>query len=80
MVVGLRITGGCGSETNMSAVRILSAFMPDGHCLDTVLLLTCSDHHRLFAKHHITNSFSLIAYTLVAVGPFDFLGLLVLFV
>ncbi len=64
----------------MGAVGILSAFKSDGHCLDAVLFLTGSDHHRLFAEHHVSDAFCVVAHTLVAVEPFDFLKMLVLLV
>lgn len=64
----------------MGAVGILSAFMSDGHCLDAVLFLTGSDHHRLFTEHHVSDAFCVVAHALVAVEPFDFLKMLVLFV
>ena len=64
----------------MGAVGVLSAFMSDNHCLDAVLFLTGSDHHRLFAEHHVADAFSVIANALVTVEPFDFLEVLVFFV
>lgn len=78
MVVGLRCPRVGGSEINMGAVGVLSAFMSDGHCLDAVLFLTGSDHHRLFAEHHVSDAFCVVAHALVTVKPFNFLKVLVL--
>lgn len=64
----------------MGAVGVLAAFMSDGHCLDTVLFLTGSDHHCLFAEHHVADALGVVAHALVEVEPFDFLEVLVLFV
>ena len=64
----------------MGAVGILSAFKSDSHLFDAVLLLTVADHHRLFAEHHVSDAFCVVAHALVAVEPFDFLEVLVFFV
>ena len=78
MVVGLRSPRIGGSEINMGAVGILSAFKPDSHLFDAVLLLTVADHHCLFTEHNVADAFGVVAHTLVAVEPFDFLKMLIL--
>ena len=80
MIVGLRCPRVRGSEINMGAVGILSAFKSDSHCLDAILLLPVADHHRLFSEHHVADAFGVVAHTLEAVEPFDFLKVLILFV
>ena len=80
MVVGLRSPRVGGSEINMGAVGIFSAFKSDSHLFDAVLLLTVADHHRLFSEHHVADAFGVIAHTLVAIEPFDFPKMLVLLV
>ena len=80
MVVRLRSPRVRGSEINMGAVSVLTAFKSDSHCLDAILLLTVADHHCLFSKHHVTDAFGVVAHALVAVEPFDFLKMFVLLV
>lgn len=74
MVVGLRSPGVRGSEINMGAVGILSAFKSDSHCLDAILLLSVAYHHRLFSEHHVADAFGVVAHTLVSVEPLNFLN------
>ena len=69
-----------GSEINVGAVGILSAFKSDCHLFDAILLLPVADHHSLFSKHHVADAFGVIAHTLVAIEPFDFPKMLVLLV
>lgn len=80
MIVGLRSPRVRGSEINMGAVGIFTALKSDGHCLDAVLLLTVAYHHCFFAEHHVADTFGVVAHSLLAVEPFDFLKMLVLFV
>lgn len=80
MVVGLGSPRVRGSEINVGAVGILSAFKSDSHCLDAILLLTGSDHHCLFTEHHVADAFGVVTHTFVAIEPFDFLKMLVLLV
>lgn len=67
MVVGLGSPRVRGSEINVGAVGILSAFKSDSHCLDAILLLTVADHHRLFSEHHVADAFGVIAHTFVTI-------------
>ncbi len=64
----------------MGAVGVLSAFKMDCHSLDAILLVLISDHHRLFAEHHVSDAVSVIANSFIAVEPLYFLEMLVLFV
>lgn len=80
MVVGLWCPGVRRSEINMGAVGALAAFKSDSHLFDAVLLLSVTDHHRFFAEHHVADALGVVAHALVAVKPFDFLELLVLFI
>lgn len=80
MVVGLGSPRVRGSEINVGAVGVFAAFMSNGHCLDAVLLLSVTDHHRFFAEHHVADAFSVVAHTLVTIEPLDFTEMLVLFV
>ena len=80
MVIGLGCPGIRWPEINMGAVGIISAFKSDCHLFDAILLLPVADHHSLFSKHHVADAFGVVAHTLVAVEPFDFLKMLVLLV
>lgn len=51
----------------MGAVGVLAAFESDSHSLDTVLLVFISNHHCLFAEHHVSDAVSVIAHALVAI-------------
>lgn len=80
MIVGLRSPRVRGSEIDVGAVCAFAAFESDSHFFYAVLFLTGSDHHCLFAEHHVADAFGVIANALVTVEPFDFLEVLVLFV
>ena len=67
MVVGFGGPGIRWSEINMGAVGIFSAFKPDSHLFDAVLLQTVADHHRLFSEHHVADAFGVIAHTFVTI-------------
>ena len=64
----------------MGTLGVFSAFKMDCHSLDAILLVLTSDHHCLFAKHHVSDAVSVIANSFIAVEPFDFLEVLVFFV
>lgn len=80
MVVGLWCPGVGGSEIDVGTLGAFAAFESDSHFFYAVLLLTVAHHHRLFAEHHVTDALSVVADALVAVKPFDFLEVLVLFI
>ena len=63
MVVELGSPRVRGSEINMGAVGILSAFKSDSHCFNAVLLLPITDHHCLFSEHHVADAFGVVAHT-----------------
>ena len=64
----------------MGAVGVLAAFKSDSHLFDAVLLLSVADHHRFFSEHHVADAFGVVAHAFIAVKPFDFLKMPVLFV
>ena len=52
----------------------------DCHSLDAILLLLGANHHGFFSGHHVADAVSVIADSLVAVEPFDFLKMGVLLI
>lgn len=64
----------------MGAVGVFAALKSDSHLFDAVSFLSVADHHCLFSKHHVADAFGVVAHTLVAVKPLNFLKMLVLFV
>lgn len=79
-VVGLRSPLIGGTEIDVGTLGVFAAFKMDCHSLNAILLVLISDHHCLFAEHHVADAVSVIANSFIAVEPLYFLEMLVLFV